>query len=176
MNITFVRHGQTDWNLQRKLQGKADIPLNETGILQAKQTAKMLEGKHFDRVYCSPLMRARQTAHFICENRNIPVLYEPRLAERDMGEYEGADWESFDSYAFWDYTADIHYERAENIREFYSRVYSFLDELKGKPGEILIVAHGGVFSPISCYSGHSKEGDNLQDILLKNGEVFQCVI
>ena len=85
MEITFVRHGQTEWNSLGKQQGKEDIPLNSRGIEQAKQTAQLLADRQFDRVYCSPLQRAKQTAQIICENRQIPIFYEPRIAERDMG-------------------------------------------------------------------------------------------
>ena len=80
MEITFVRHGQTEWNNLGKQQGKEDIPLNSRGIEQAKQTAQLLVDRQFDRVYCSPLQRAKQTAQIICENRQIPIFYEPRIA------------------------------------------------------------------------------------------------
>ena len=79
MKVTFVRHGQTDWNKVGKQQGRMDIPLNATGIEQAHQTAELLKSEPFDRVYSSPLTRARQTAEIICENRDIPIILEPRL-------------------------------------------------------------------------------------------------
>lgn len=132
MKVTFVRHGQTEWNRLGKQQGLADIPLDETGIEQARKTAQLLKDEAFDCVYCSPLKRARQTAQMICEGRNIPIILEQRLIERDMGEFEGMTWHQFDTRAFWDYTADLHYQKAENIRDFYRRVYGFLDTLKGK--------------------------------------------
>lgn len=176
MKVTFVRHGQTSWNLLGKQQGLADIPLDETGIAQAHQTKELLKDKHFDRVYCSPLTRARQTAQIICEDRDIPILLEPRLIERDMGEFEGMTWHQFDTRAFWDYTANLHYQKAENIRDFYARVYSFLDTLKGKEGSVLLVAHGGVFAPVSSYAGHSKKEDNLLDDLIGNAQAFEFTI
>lgn len=172
MKVTFVRHGQTDWNKEGKQQGRMDIPLNQTGIEQAYQTAELLQSEHFDRVYSSPLMRARQTAEIICENRNIPILLEPRLIERDMGEFQGKDWRSFDSELFWSYTENIQYEKAENIRVLFERVYQFLDELRGKPGNVLLVSHGGVFAPVSSYAGNSKKEDNFGDILLANAQTF----
>ena len=173
MKVTFVRHGQTDWNKQGKQQGLADIPLNETGMEQARKTRELLKGEQFDCAYCSPLMRARQTANIICEGRNIPIYLEQRLIERDMGEFQGMDWTQFDSRLFWDYTANIQYEKAENIQQFFARVYDFLDTLKGKKGSVLLVAHGGVFAPVSSYSGRSKKEDNLTDILLANAQAYQ---
>lgn len=176
MKVTFVRHGQTDWNVKRKQQGRMDIPLNETGIAQAEKTAELLKDEPFDAVYSSPLIRARQTAQIICRGRNLPIIIEERIIERDMGEFQGKDWKSFDSYLFWDYNANVQYEKAESIRKFFQRVYEFLDELKGKTGNVLIVAHGGVFAPVSSYSGRSKKEENLTDILLANAEVFQFEI
>ena len=84
MKVTFVRHGETDWNSQGKQQGKADIPLNEKGLQQAQKTAELLSNMEFDHVYCSPLMRARQTAQVICEGRKVPITYDERISERDM--------------------------------------------------------------------------------------------
>ena len=112
----------------------------------------------------------------ICEGRNIPIILEQRLIERDMGEFEGMTWHQFDTRAFWDYTADLHYQKAENIRDFYRRVYGFLDTLKGKEGSVLLVAHGGVFAPVSSYAGFSKEEDNLLDNLLDNAQAFSFAI
>ena len=172
MKVTFVRHGQTDWNKVGKQQGRMDIPLNATGIEQAHQTAELLKSEPFDRVYCSPLTRARQTAEIICENRDIPIILEPRLIERDMGEFQGKDWKSFDSNLFWNYTANVQYEKAENIQVLFERVYQFLDELKGKPGNVLLVSHGGVFAPVSSYAGNSTKEDKLSDILLANAQAF----
>lgn len=176
MKVTFVRHGQTEWNRLGKQQGLADIPLDQTGIEQARKTAQLLKDEAFDCVYCSPLKRARQTAQMICEGRNIPIILEQRLIERDMGEFEGMTWHQFDTRAFWDYTADLHYRKAENIRDFYRRVYGFLDTLKGKEGSVLLVAHGGVFEPVSSYAGFSKEEDNLLDNLLDNAQAFSFAI
>ena len=176
MKVIFVRHGETNWNKIGRQQGKINIILNETGLRQAKQAAEQLKDVHFDHVYCSPLMRARQTAQAICKGRTVPVTYDERISERDMGEFQGKHWEEFDTRTFWDYTADAHYQQAENIRDFYARVYAFLDELKGKVGTVLVVSHGGVFAPMSSYSGRSKIEDNLTDILLKNGEIFEFEI
>ena len=65
MKILVTRHGQTDWNLDKKVQGKADIELNEKGRQQAEETKKLLDYKDIDLIICSPLIRARQTAEII---------------------------------------------------------------------------------------------------------------
>ena len=70
MSLLITRHSQTDWNLKRKIQGKSDIALNETGIEQAKEVAKKLSNEPIDLIICSPLIRARQTAEIINGDRN----------------------------------------------------------------------------------------------------------
>ena len=109
MKVTFVRHGQTDWNRAGRMQGILDIPLNEKGLEQARETARLLKDEQFDAVYLSPLLRTRQTAQIICEGRRVPMIEERRLIERDMGEFEGKSWDEFDSGLFWDYIANTSF-------------------------------------------------------------------
>lgn len=175
MKVTFVRHGQpTEWN---RLDSRSGGIFRWTRPASTAQDSAAVERmRRLTVFYCSPLKRAQQTAQMICEGRNIPIILEQRLIERDMGEFEGMTWHQFDTRAFWDYTADLHYRKAENIRDFYRRVYGFLDTLKGKEGSVLLVAHGGVFAPVSSYAGFSKEEDNLLDNLLDNAQAFSFEI
>ena len=85
MKIYVTRHGQTEWNVLKKVQGKADISLNEKGIEQAIQTKKELDNEKIDLIICSPLKRAKETAQIINENRNIPIIFDDRISERDFG-------------------------------------------------------------------------------------------
>ncbi len=92
MRAGFVRHGQTEWNLAGRIQGQTDIPLNQTGILQAKQLAERLadDEQKWDAIISSPLSRACDTAAIIANRLQIPVLTpDPRLMERYFGEIEG---------------------------------------------------------------------------------------
>ena len=89
MRFYVTRHGQTAWNVENIVCGSTDLPLNETGEAQARETAALLQHVTFDRVFCSPLLRARQTAGIICQGRDIPLTIDPRLREQDYGEYEG---------------------------------------------------------------------------------------
>ena len=173
MEILLTRHGQTAWNLQRKSQGKADIELNEKGISQAEEIRDFLKNEKIDLILCSPLKRARQTADIINQGRNIPVVIDSRIAERDFGEFEGKLETEFDYEAFWSYKQNLRYERAENIKDFFERVYEFLDSIKHKyeGKRILIVAHGGINIPVKCYFEGVPNEDTLLHLILKNCQV-----
>lgn len=173
MEILITRHGQTEWNVLGKVQGKADIELNETGISQAKETAEILENEKIDLIICSPLKRAKQTADIINLNRNIPIIYDNEVSERDFGELEGLNKAEFDFPGFWSYKKDLKYEKAENIKVFFERVYKFLEKIKEEYADkrILIVAHGGISIPVNCYFNGIPEDDDLLKLCLKNCEV-----
>jgi len=153
MKILITRHGQTNWNVQKKVMGRCDEPLNEKGLEQAEETRNELLDKSIDLIICSPLKRAKQTAEVINRNRNIPVIYDDRIIERDFGEFEGLETKDFDFHGYWNYYKNDKYERAENIQEFFKRVYGFLDDIieKYPDKNILVVAHGGISIPVSCY-------------------------
>jgi broad specificity phosphatase PhoE len=85
----FLRHGQTDWNLQGRLQGHSDIPLNATGLAQAHAAAKMLSEKSVDIIVSSPLVRALKTAAIISERIARPIYIDSQLKERSFGAFEG---------------------------------------------------------------------------------------
>ena len=85
MEILLTRHGQTEWNLLKKVQGKADIELNEKGVKQAEETRDSLKNEEIDLILCSPLKRAIQTAEIINQGRNIKMIIDERVSERDFG-------------------------------------------------------------------------------------------
>ncbi|MDE7038136.1 MAG: histidine phosphatase family protein, partial [Lachnospiraceae bacterium] len=89
MKLYIVRHGETEWNKERRLQGQVDIPLNESGRRLARETSGGLAGIHFDLCYSSPLSRARETAELILEGRSTPVIEDERIIEMAFGECEG---------------------------------------------------------------------------------------
>lgn len=90
MKLYLIRHGETDWNKARKIQGQVDIPLNEFGIHLARETRDGLAAVHFDRCFSSPLERARQTAEIILERQApVPLVNDERIEEMAFGAYEG---------------------------------------------------------------------------------------
>ena len=173
MEILLTRHGQTEWNVLGKVQGRADIELNEKGIQQAEETGKALNEEKLDLIICSPLKRAKQTAEIINKDRNIPIIYDEDVIERDFGEFEGINKKKFDFEGYWSYKQNNKYEKAENIKDFFERVYNFLDKIKEeyKDKRVLIVAHGGISIPVNCYFNGIPEDDNLLKLVLGNCEV-----
>jgi len=144
----YVRHGQTDWNLTRKLQGNSDIPLNDTGIAQAHEAKKALTGLPISTICCSPLIRARKTADIINEALQCPIIEIAGLKECNFGPHEGT--ENYDWLANWlsgdDSTtpADV-----EPFTDFVSRGCNAINQALEHPGPVLIVAHGGMYIPIN---------------------------
>ena len=165
MSLLITRHGQTDRNLKSKVQGKSDIELNSNGIEQAKELAKRLANESIDLIICSPLARARKTAEIINIKRNIPIIYDDSISEIDYGEFEGIDRSNFNLSEFWNYNCNNKYQSAENIKDFFKRVYEFLDRISiehmGK--NVLLVAHGGISIAVNCYfNGIPNNGDVLR--------------
>lgn len=90
MRIGLIRHGETDWNAQMKLQGATDIPLNERGIEQAEDAARLLRGSDWTQIVASPLGRASHTAQIIATELGLPApTIIPNLVERSFGVLEG---------------------------------------------------------------------------------------
>ena len=175
MNIYVTRHGQTNWNVEKKVMGRCDEPLNEVGLKQAEETRKNLLDKDIDLIISSPLKRAKKTASIINRDRDIKIIYDERIIERDFGEFEGLATKDFDFAGYWNYYKNNYYEKAENIQEFFDRVYSFLDDIlkKYKDKNILIVAHGGISIPIACYFNGNIPNGTLLDagLVLGNCEI-----
>ena len=149
----LTRHGQTDWNAVNRVMGAIDMPLNTIGLEQAKQKHNDLLEANIDLIICSPLLRAKQTADIINKDRNIPIIFDSRISERDFGEFEGKNIDEFDFSSYWNYYQNQKYNNSENIQSFFKRVYEFLDDVisKYKDKNVLLVTHGGVGIATECY-------------------------
>lgn len=172
MKLYITRHGQTDGNLYKIMDGIRDIELNQEGIKQANITKESLKDVKFDLIICSPLTRTKQTMEIINVNK-YPVIYDERIIERDCGEFTGKGFDSLDRDLYWNYYDTTIYKEAEKMQDLFKRVYEFLDEIKNKYSDktILLVTHSGVTKVINCYfNGVPKDG-NLQVLGLKNCEV-----
>lgn len=89
MRLYLIRHGETDWNKVKRLQGKSDIILNEFGEHLAIETGKALKQVPFDLAYTSPLKRARRTAELVLGEKKVPIIDDSRIEEMGFGIYEG---------------------------------------------------------------------------------------
>lgn len=157
--LYIIRHGKTDWNVQHKLQGRTDIPLNEEGRQMAAEAGERYREISFDICYCSPLIRARETAEILLKDRGIPIILDDRLQEMGFGTWEGYEnvFENPDCPMYTLFKDPPHYaapEGAEGLDELFARTGSFLKEVvepalqEGK--KLLIVGHGAMNSSIVC--------------------------
>lgn len=173
MKLYIIRHGQTEWNIAYKLQGKTDIPLNEEGRRQAEEARKLFNNIDIDLIICSTLDRAKETCRIINKDKNIPVIYDERICERDHGVLEGVDARTIDFDELMNYYIDKKLENGESIQEFFDRIHSFLRELEStyKDEKILLVTHGGVSRAINCYFYGIPEDENIKDLMINNCEI-----
>ncbi|WP_108508861.1 histidine phosphatase family protein [Polynucleobacter acidiphobus] len=151
--ICFVRHGETDWNVEKRMQGHTDIPLNAHGVMQAERLAKVLlrTGYRFDRIYSSDLERAFHTAKVIASPLSLDITVHPDLRERHVGKLQGlllADApkmlpEQWRRHLARDLEFDL--EGGESILGFHARMKRMLDHLLMRHAgeQILAVSHGG---------------------------------
>ncbi len=132
MKLYIMRHGQTDWNVKKKIQGCTDIELNEVGLEQARNAKEEFEKYPIDMIFCSPLKRTKKTAEIINEDKKVPVIYEERLLERYYGELEGMNPEEHEEMfsAFWNYNLNKSDYSVEAIKNLCGRVWGFLEEVK----------------------------------------------
>lgn len=148
LEITFiclVRHGETDWNLSGRLQGRTDIPLNNTGVIQAKECSQLLKGTHWDVIITSPLKRARETAEIISKDQNIIPVQMKDFLERSFGDAEGMTVQERLS-AF----PKRNYPRQETREDLNKRIISGINKinLEYHNERVLLVAHGAVINTI----------------------------
>ncbi|NIA00516.1 histidine phosphatase family protein [Massilia sp. CCM 8734] len=154
--IILIRHGETAWNAERRLQGHIDIALNDEGLRQAAATADALASERIDQVVSSDLQRAALTADAVARTRAISVQRDPLLRERCFGGFEGLLYAEIEQrfpveFAAWqareiDAPMPSGARVAETFRQFYQRaVAAIIKWGDAHPGQTLaLVAHGGV--------------------------------
>lgn len=169
MKIYLVRHGEVLHNALKQYN-TIDEDLNEKGIKQAEELRDKIKNMEFDVIISSPLVRARHTVDIININ-NTKVIFDDRISERSCGDLSGKPFGAINREEYWNYNTIIQYGTSENILSFFKRVHSFLDELKEKNyNNVLIVAHSGVSKAFSAYFEGVNDGLFL-DKGLKNCEI-----
>ena len=162
MEIILVRHGETDWNLEGRLMGQKDVPLNDKGREQAELLKIKLANIEFDCCYSSPLSRAKETARIICKNR-CNIIYDDNLKERSGGELEGtiiSHWNDYNNNS-----------TVEADEEILNRAKHFLEMLKNTSYQkVLIVSHNGLLKNLRHCILEKPGKLNYDDNNLPNGD------
>jgi broad specificity phosphatase PhoE len=133
--LILVRHGETDWNADGRLQGHTDRPLSDFGRRQARELAEELAGEQLEAVYASDLSRARETAEILGERLGLPVALDPDLREKDWGTWEGLSSVERDRVEF---VGESTKEHAERMLRALRRIAE-----RHPGGRVLVVTHGG---------------------------------
>ncbi len=161
--IYLLRHGETNWNLERKMQGIQDIPLNDSGKEQATRCSKYFIDKDIEAIYSSPLSRAKETAQIIADTLNISqVNTDMGFIERDFGKASGLTFEEYHSYPD-DYDFCIEDFTLSSIR-IMNAIKSSLDSHPNS--NILIVSHGAILCSAFYSISNGQIGSDMK--LLKN--------
>lgn len=155
MRIWLTRHGQTDLNKKKLMQGLTDAPLNERGIDQAKEARAAIGNIDFDQVFASPLERAIKTAEIIGNVPRDEIIIDPRIIEVDFGKYEKRHYLKLGlpMTMYWLWPEKIKAPKTvEPVSSMVERSRSFLQELEKKDYEdVLIVCHGGIIRALCGY-------------------------
>ena len=180
--LLLVRHGETDWNRERRFQGHADPPLNDAGREQAQELAERLAGEDIAAVYTSDLRRARETAEILAARLDREVVALRELREIDVGSWQGLTWPEIearhpDGASRWH--RDGHgWDSGETYDELGERVVGALREIAGRhPGQtVLVVGHGGTVRATRAFvEGVSAAQSRRGSPGIGNCEVFRVV-
>lgn len=153
MRVWLARHGETDWNAERRVQGQTDTQLNANGIAQARRlSGQLAQQPDIVKVYCSRLERARVTAQIVADRIGVPCEVRDNLEELAFGDWEGCTHQEMEErwpelYARWRNTdnIDLRPPNGETFRELRQRFGQAVADIirEGAEGNIVIVAHGG---------------------------------
>ncbi len=171
MKLYVTRHGETEWNLQRKLCGTTDIPLTKMGEEQAQELAQKLLGKGVEIIFTSPLQRAVRTAQIVGDTLGLSAQVEPRIIERSFGEREGSAYNDVQVQREWPHFARSAYG-GETLLRVSARIYPFLDEIRKTCADktVLLVSHGAAIRVIHSYF-NSMDNNEFSAFRTKNCEL-----
>lgn len=170
--VYIVRHGETDWNVEKKVMGHTDIDLNEKGVTQAKKLAVILKNIQFDVIFSSDLIRARRTAEIVVFERKTIIQTTKLLRERYMGRLEGKSWVNTSKKLklLWNKLSKLNDQerkkynlhKVENDNDVLNRFIPFIKNISTKHygKNILIVTHGGLIRLLLYYIGFSSTGND----------------
>ena len=158
-DIVFVRHGETDWNREKRLQGSTGTSINEAGREQAKGLARLLWEVPLQAVYSSALPRALETASYVAGPHSLSVIHDARLNEIHHGEWEGvaeAELPDIERYYRWrEDPTSVDLPGAEPLQAVHDRALSAMREILSRhtesEGLVAVVSHQIVLALLKCY-------------------------
>ena len=194
MSILLARHGETDWNVERRIQGNTDIPLNENGIRQAHSLSSYLEREQREKgvplsfVFTSPLKRAEETAEIVGKRLAVPVEVIPGLEEMDFGVCEGKSWlqakvEYAEEIEEWEENKRYHKipggESYQDVLERFFSAWSLIKKkLKEQPAfslqekDILLVTHGALIMLLLAMRDGQALADSFVRVKVENARAY----
>ena len=178
MNKLYViRHGKTDWNNLRLMQGRVDIPLNEEGRDDAVKLASSINLSDIYICFSSPLKRARETAEIIVQNK-LEIVYDDLLIERDFGDYEGCEVNFDLIQKQWDYKLNDKRGNIESIKECLNRAKVFLGKIKKEyPNKtILIISHGSFIKALHFNIIGYDENTDFLSFRPENTKIYEYIL
>jgi 2,3-bisphosphoglycerate-dependent phosphoglycerate mutase len=148
--LLLARHGETDWNRERRLQGSTDIPLNDLGRTQAKRLATELEDVELTAIYSSDLQRARETAEIVAAAKKLRVHADRGLRERSFG-----SWEGLTRQEIAERFGDLEHHDGESDEDVRSRVLAVMHRIvtSNPEGNVLVVSHGSALNALWHHAG-----------------------
>ena len=160
--LLLVRHGETDWNAEGRLQGHTDRPLNEYGRRQAKELADRLASEHVDAIYASDLSRARETAEIVGARLGLTVAIDPGLREKHWGNWEGL---TGDERAAVEHVGESTEEHRDRVMAAIRRIV-----VRHPSQRIVVVTHGGSLRRIQAAV------NGVAEPVIDTCSVWACVI
>ena len=191
MNLLFTRHGETDWNVQKRIQGSTDTDLNENGRMQAVRLARQLETNRIrpERIFTSPLKRACQTARIVSEKLNTECIVRDGLEEINFGLWEGLTWTQVDEQYPEEFTAwyeNRRYQKTpmgESYQDLLDRLLPSLRSLVEEEAEavgsgssshsIVLVTHSAVIMSLMAYLNNTPFNQMVSHYKLNNTGIVQ---
>ena len=158
--IYLTRHGETEWNIEKRLQGRGDSPLTENGIQRAKDLRDRIKNIDIDVIYSSPIKRALNTANILRGNKNIDIVTDDRLMEMCFGDYEGKKIDiiqkenpNWDIKLIMQGNVEICAPNGENLKEVRERISKLMNKIiaENMGKSILIVTHGITLKALMYY-------------------------
>lgn len=158
--IYLTRHGETEWNIEKRLQGRGDSPLTENGIQRAKELRDRIKNIDIDVIYSSPIKRALNTANILRGNKNIDIITDDSLMEMCFGDYEGKKIDiiqkenpNWDIKLIMQGNVEICAPNGENLKEVRERISKLMNKIIAENigKSILIVTHGITLKALMYY-------------------------